>query len=339
MKSVFITGCTGQIGSYLAEEMLDKGYIVYGLVRSTSNNQHDRMANIEKHPNFHIIHGDLTDFSSLSKLLMDKKPDYVVNLAAQSSISISFTEPLYTWDVTCKGFLNLLEAIRLFSPKSKLFQASSSEVFGDGYKIDYDPMLFIRYYQDEDSPFSPNNVYAIAKCSAHEMARFYRKSYGLDISIGIIYPNDSPRRHESFFTRKVTKYVGGLFKKYYNPSIQKLWISHDEPKLKLGNLNCYRDFSDTRDVAVAIRLILEHDKADDFIISSGTNHKIEDFVKEAFASVNLDYKDHIEIDMDLYRDRTTKSIIGDNRKICRELGYSPKYDFSSIVMEMVSCDS
>lgn len=341
-QKVLITGITGQIGSYLAErydcfEHIDinkrgRPYQTFGLVRGSSVNNKERLKDSFCYRNLTFLQGDLTDFASLSKILKELQPNIIVNLAAQSSVFTSYQEPIYTWDVTARGFLNLLESVRIFSPESKLFQASSSEVFGDNSFKYYNDNLMISHYQTEQTAIKPLNPYAVAKAAAHQLAQIYREKYGLKIYLGIIYPNDSPRRHESFFTRKVTKYVGKLHKQ--GGTLKLLW----DTKLKLGNLNSFRDFGHSSDVANAIQLILEGDTPQDYIIATGINYKVEDFVCEAFKQVDLNYKDYIEIDQDLYRKESDKNIQADNTKLVQYLGWEPKYDFHSLVKEMVQHD-
>ena len=314
-KTALITGINGQDGSYLAELLLKKGYDVWGILKrnSVSENQTARIPdNIYKKLN--LVYGDLLDMSSLINVLQKCKPDEVYNLAAQSHVRISFDQPLYTSQVTGLGTLNLLEAIRLTNTKIKVYQASSSEMFGNN--IDEDG------YQRETTPMDPVSPYGCAKVFSYNICRNYRNSYNMFISNGILFNHESPRRGTNFVTNKVAKEAVKI----------KLGLSNE---LKLGNLYASRDWGHAKDYVYAMWLILQHDKSDDFVCSTGISHSVKDLVEYVFSSLELDWEKYVKQDKKYLRPEELEHLKGDCTKIKSQLGWSPEYDFRSMMDEMI----
>ena len=314
-KTALITGINGQDGSYLAELLLKKGYDVWGILKrnSVSENQTARIPdNIYKKLN--LVYGDLLDMSSLINVLQKCKPDEVYNLAAQSHVRISFDQPLYTSQVTGLGTLNLLEAIRLTNTKIRVYQASSSEMFGNN--IDEDG------YQRETTPMDPVSPYGCAKVFSYNICRNYRNSYKMFISNGILFNHESPRRGTNFVTNKVAKEAVKI----------KLGLSNE---LKLGNLYASRDWGHAKDYVYAMWLILQHDKSDDFVCSTGISHSVKDLVEYVFSSLELDWEKYVKQDKKYLRPEELEHLKGDCTKIKSQLGWSPEYDFRSMMDEMI----
>tara|TARA_R100000900_G_scaffold25790_1_gene20323 strand:- start:1154 stop:2131 length:978 start_codon:yes stop_codon:yes gene_type:complete len=314
-KTALITGINGQDGSYLAELLLKKGYDVWGILKrnSVSENQTARIPdNIYKKLN--LVYGDLLDMSSLINVLQKCKPDEVYNLAAQSHVRISFDQPLYTSQVTGLGTLNLLEAIRLTNTKIRVYQASSSEMFGNN--IDEDG------YQRETTPMDPVSPYGCAKVFSYNICRNYRNSYKMFISNGILFNHESPRRGTNFVTNKVAKEAVKI----------KLGLSNE---LKLGNLYASRDWGHAKDYVYAMWLILQHDKSDDFVCSTGISHSVKDLVEYVFSSLELDWEKYVKQDKKYLRPEELEHLKGDCTKIKAQLGWSPEYDFRSMMDEMI----
>ena len=315
MKKALITGINGQDGSYLAELLLDKGYEVWGILKrnSVSENQTARIPdNVFKRLN--LVYGDLLDMSSLLQVLQKSNPDEVYNLAAQSHVRISFDQPVYTSQVTGLGTLNLLEAIRLTNQNIKVYQASSSEMFGNN--VDSDG------YQRETTPMNPVSPYGCAKVFSYNICRNYRNSYGMFISNGILFNHESPRRGTNFVTNKVAKEAVKI----------KLGLSNE---LKLGNLNASRDWGHAKDYVEAMWLILQHNKSDDFVCSTGVSHTVKDLVEYVFQSLELDWKDYVVQDKKYLRPEELEHLKGDCSKIKTELGWSHNYNFQSMMDEMI----
>lgn len=315
-KVALITGINGQDGSYLAELLLSKGYIVYGTVKrnSVSETQSLRIEHLRNNPNLVLEYADMNDMSSLTRLIYKIKPQEVYNLAAQSHVRISFDQPIYTSQVTGLGTLNLLEAIRCVNHDCKIYQASSSEMFGNN--IDEDG------FQRETTPMNPVSPYGCAKVYAYNICRNYRNSYGMKIWNGILFNHESPRRGSNFVTGKVAKAVARI----------KLGL---DKKLVLGNLDATRDWGHAKDYVEAMWLMLQSDKPDDYVCATGISHSVEDLCKDAFGFVDLNYKDYIEIDSKFFRPEELKDLKGDSSKIRKELGWKPKYNFESLISEMV----
>jgi len=319
MKKALITGITGQDGSYLAELLLAKGYEVYGIIRRSSSFNTGRIDHLYQdphdNPKLKLIYGDLLDSSVLSKILRTIKPDEVYNLAAQSHVRVSFDIPEYTADSVALGTLRLLEAIRHENLKTKFYQASSSEMFGKALTVP----------QNEDTPFNPRSPYACAKVFAHHIAKTYRESYNMFICSGILFNHESPRRGETFVTKKVTKAVARIkFGK--------------QQHLYLGNLEAKRDWGYAPEYVEAMWRMLQHPEADDYVIATGETHSVQEFVEEAFASVGLNWKDHVKIDPKYFRPAEVDLLLGDYSKAKKKLGWEPKTTFKQLVKIMVEAD-
>lgn len=328
MKKAFITGITGQDGSYLAELLLSKDYKVYGLVRRTSTNNKQRIEHLLS--KITLVEGDLLDCSSLYTHLADIQPDEIYNLAAQSHVGTSFTVPQFTFSSIADGTLNLLEAFRSTCPGSKFYQASSSEMFGETMGtikrlIGEDGTYREVWAQDEKTRMLPQSPYGVAKLAAHHLCRVYRQM-GLFICSGLLFNHESPRRGLNFVTRKITNYIGLL-------ENQKTNI-----KLKLGNLNANRDWGHAKDYVRAMWMMLQHNKADDYVVSTGETHSVKELCDIAFSIVNKNYENCVEIDKDLYRPAEVHYLLGDSSKIRNTLGWTPEYSFKSLIEDMVESD-
>lgn len=315
MKKIFLTGVTGQDGSYLAEQALFNGEEVHAIVRRSSSFNTARIDHLWNHPNFFKYYGDLTDVCSLSAILSKVQPDEIYNLGAQSHVRVSFDCPNYTVDTIVSGTLNLLEAYRHLCPKARFYQASSSEMFGG---IDCPEKGY-----NEESPFNPQSPYACAKVCAHHLAKNYRKSYGLHISCGILFNHESPMRGETFVTRKISKAVARIKK-----GLQK--------SVSLGNLDAKRDWGFAPEFVDAMRLMLKQEKPADYVIATGETHSVQEFVVEAFRCVAIeDWNRYVVIDSRLFRPAEVNLLLGDPRKAQVRLGWTPKTKFKDLVRSMV----
>ena len=327
MKKAIIYGVTGQDGSYLSDLLLSKEYTVYGVTRRTSFNNTLRISHLLNKKEFHLVQGDVTDISSIYGLLNEVQPDEVYNLAAQSHVGTSFNQPLLTWNVTGQGCINILEVIRQMVNRPRFYQASSSEMFGDQYNLDNNR----EKYQDERTTFNPQSPYAIAKLAAHSAVSLYRRSYGLFACGGILFNHESERRGERFVTRKISRYVADLY-----------WATQTGrsiPRLKLGNLSAQRDWGHAEDYVEAMWMMLQHDYADDFVISTGNTYSVEDYLKQAFKCINIvEYMDYVEIDESLMRPSEVPYLRGISKKAERRLGWKPKTGFENLVSRMVQYD-
>ena len=312
-KTALITGITGQVGSYLAELLLSKNYTVHGLVRHSANPNYHRINHIL--PQIGLVQGDLTDHTSLVRILETVQPNEIYNLAAQSFVGLSWQQPILTSDITGMGVLNLLEAVRQVNPKIKMYQASSSEMFG---KVLETP-------QTEVTPFYPRSPYGVAKVFAHHMAVNYRESFDIPVSCGIMFNTESPRRGEEFVTRKITKAVARI----------KLGL---QDSLALGNLKAQRDWSYTGDSVQAMWLMLQNNTPKDYVISTGETHSVEKFVKLAFEYVGLNFENYVTIDPKFFRPAEVDLLIGDYSLIKKELGWTPKVKLPELVSIMVEND-
>lgn len=313
-KVALITGINGQDGSYLAEFLLENDYEVHGIIRRNSipESQTKRVDHIF---NDLVLHyGDMTDMMSLINIIRESKPDEIYNLAAQSHVKISFEEPIYTTQVVAVGTLNLLEAIRIVNPKIRMYQASSSEMFGNS--VDDDG------FQRETTPMHPASPYGCAKLFAYNLTRNYRKSYGMFVSNGILFNHESPRRGSNFVTNKVCKEVIKI----------KFGLSR---QLALGNLEATRDWGHAKDYVEAMWLMLQHDNPDDFVCSTGVSNSIRRLAEYAFGLVELDYRDYVVIDEKYYRPEDIQNLKGDSTKIRETLKWKPKYTFETMVEEML----
>lgn len=310
-----ITGVTGQTGSYIADHLLELGYQVVGVTRRRSGGGDWRIVHLLNKPNFILECGDVLDSGSLCRLMAKYKPDEVYNMAAQSYVGLSWHEPYHTGMVTGLGVTNVLEAIRLHSPKTKFLQASSSEMFGNVQEVP----------QTEKTPHYPRSPYGIAKVYAYWMTVNYRESHGMFCCNAIGFNHESPRRGLEFVTRKVTNGVATI--KHNNGGV-----------LKLGNLDVSRDWSHAADFARGYHLALQRDVPDDYIFASGDEWKLQDFLAMAFARVGLNWKSYVEQDPSLIRPAEVHRLLGNPAKARELLGWKPKYSFTDLVNEMVDAD-
>ena len=328
MKKALITGITGQDGSYLAEFLLSKGYKVYGMYRRTSVDVFERIGEIKDKIN--LVQGDVTDVSSMTRILKEIKPDEIYNLAAQSFVPASWTQPISTGDITAIGVTRLLESIRLANPKIRFYQASSSEMFGKAQETP----------QTENTPFYPRSPYGVAKVYAYWITKNYRESYGLHASNGIMFNHESIRRGKQFVTRKITH------------SAAKIKLGLQE-YFELGNLDAKRDWGFAGDYVEAMWLMLQQGKPDDYVISTGEAHSVKEFTDEAFKVAGMeikwegsglnevgkvDGKAVVKVNPKFYRPAEVESLLGDSAKAKRSLGWTPKTSFKQLVKMMVDSD-
>jgi GDPmannose 4,6-dehydratase len=319
MKTALITGITGQDGSYLTELLLKKDYTVYGIIRRSSSFNTERIDHIyqdphDPHPKLRLVYGDLNDASSLNRIIRTIQPDEIYHLGAQSHVRVSFDIPEYTGEITGLGAVRLLEAIRESGVKTRFYNASSSEMFGNAPAP-----------QSESTPFQPRSPYAAAKVYAHWMTVNYRDGYNLFACNGILFNHESPRRGETFVSRKITK------------AAARIKID-GQGKLFLGNLTARRDWGYAGDYVEAIWLMLQQDKPDDYVIATGETHTVGDLLDEAFGYLNLDWKEYVEIDPRYYRPTEVDLLQGDASKAKRELRWEPKVRFKELVRMMVDAD-
>jgi GDPmannose 4,6-dehydratase len=314
MKSALITGITGQDGSYLAEWLLEQGYRVYGLVRRSSTVNFERIWHIQDR--IELLSGDLTDQSSLLGALEEANPDEVYNLAAQSFVQTSWTQPVLTGDVTGLGVTRVLDAIRAFKPNIRFYQASSSEMFG---KVQAVP-------QREDTPFYPRSPYGVAKVYGHWATVNYRESYGMFAVSGILFNHESPRRGLEFVTRKVTDAAARI----------KLGVQNE---LRLGNLDAQRDWGFAGDYVRAMWLMLQQNAPDDYVIATGETHSVRDLVETAFGYLDLDWREYVLQDPRFVRPAEVDLLIGDASKARRTLEWEAKVSFVELVRMMVDADT
>jgi len=319
MKKVLITGITGQDGSYLAELLLKKDYRVWGLVRRSSSFHTGRIEHLYKDPHekpkLRLIYGDLTDGGSLSNIISDVKPDEVYNLGAQSHVRVSFDTPIYTVNTDALGTLRLLEAIRSSSKPPKFYQASSSEMYG---KVAEMP-------QTEKTPFYPRSPYGCAKAYSFWQTVNYREAYGLFACNGILFNHESPRRGETFVTRKITRAATRI----------KLGL---QEKLYLGNLDAKRDWGFAGDFVEAMWLVLQQDKPDDYVIATGEMHSVREFLDEVFGYLDLDWQKYVEIDPRYFRPTEVDILLGDSSKARKVLNWQPKVTFKALAKMMTDAD-
>lgn len=320
VKKALITGITGQDGSYLAELLLEKGYEVHGIIRRASTFNTGRLDSIytdthDSKARLFLHYGDLSDASRLSQLLSRIRPDELYNLAAQSHVRVSFDSPEYTTDITATGAVRLLEAMRETGVKPRFYQASSSEMFG---QVRETP-------QRETTPFHPRSPYGCAKVYAYWITVNYREAYGLHASNGILFNHESPRRGETFVTRKITRAVAHI-------------AAGLQDKLYLGNLDAKRDWGYAREYVEAMWLMLQQEQPDDYVIATGETHSIREFLDLAFECVKLDWKKFVEIDPRYYRPSEVDVLIGDYSKARKKLGWEPKTKFAGLVKLMVEAD-
>jgi GDPmannose 4,6-dehydratase len=312
-KRALITGITGQDGSYLAEFLLDQGYEVHGLVRRTSTVNFSRIDHIQDR--IHLISGDMLDQTSLQLALQQCQPQEVYNLAAQSFVQTSWTQPVFTGDVTALGVTRLLDAIRHIDSAIRFYQASSSEMFGKVREVP----------QRETTPFYPRSPYGVAKVYGHWITINYRESYDMHATSGILFNHESERRGIEFVTRKVT----------YNVAKIKLGLATE---LRLGNLDARRDWGFAGDYVRAMWMMLQQDKPDDYVIATGETHSVEELVSVAFDYVGLDWQDYVMQDPQFMRPAEVDFLVGDASKARRVLGWEPKVTFAELIRMMVDAD-
>ncbi len=312
-KKALITGITGQDGSYLAELLLEKGYLVHGLVRRSSSFNTWRIDHIRDRLDLH--YGDLVDQNSLLRALQLVEPDEVYNLAAQSHVKVSFEMPEYTTDVTAMGVLRILDAVRDLGLRTRVYQAGSSEMFG----------LIHENPQTERTSFHPRSPYGVSKAFGHWMAVNYRESYGLHVSNGILFNHESPRRGENFVTRKITMGLAAIRK-------------GKAKELRLGNLDAQRDWGYAKDYVEAMWLMLQQEQPDDYVIATGETHSVREFLEEAFSYAGLGWKEFVKVDPKYFRPAEVDLLLGDASKARKALGWQPRVTFKALVRLMVDAD-
>ncbi len=321
MKKALITGITGQDGSYLAELLLSKGYEVHGIIRRASSFNTERIDHLYQDPHVHgtrlfLHYGDVTDSSQLASLLYDVQPAEIYHLAAQSHVRVSFDTPEYTGDVTGLGTVRLLEAMRKVGLKgARFYQASSSEMYGKVLEVP----------QTETTPFYPRSPYGCAKAYAYHLTVNYRESYGMHCSNGILFNHESPRRGETFVTRKITRAATRI----------KLGL---QDRLFLGNLEARRDWGYAPDYVRGMWMMLQADQSDDYVLATNETHSVREFVEETFGLLDLDWKEYVDHDQRYERPAEVDLLIGDYAKAKRQLGWEPEVTFKELVRIMVESD-
>jgi len=320
LKKALITGITGQDGSYLAELLVHKGYEVHGIIRRASTFNTRRIDHIYRDPhnsakvNMHLHYGDIAVGETLDQLVENIKPDEIYNLAAQSHVRVSFDMPEYTGDVTGLGTTRILEAVRKNSDHTRFYQASTSEMFGG-----------LNSPQNEKTPFIPKSPYAAAKLYAYWITRNYREAYGIYACNGILFNHESPRRGETFVTRKITRAVASI-------------IAGKQKHLYLGNLDAKRDWGYAPEYIEAMWLMMHHKEAEDFVIGTGEAHTVKEFLEAAFGYVNLDYNDYVRIDPRYFRPTEVDLLLSDPSKAKKDLKWTPKVRFADLVHIMMDAD-
>jgi GDPmannose 4,6-dehydratase len=312
-RKAFITGITGQDGSYLAEILLEKDYEVFGMVRRSSSFNTARIDHI--FGDIELVFGDLSDGSVLNQLMRTIRPDEVYNLGAQSHVRVSFDIPEYTADTDAMGTLRLLDAIREEGVQARFYQASSSEMFGKAREIP----------QTEETPFHPRSPYGVSKVFSYWITRNYREAYGMFAVNGILFNHESPRRGPTFVTRKITRAVGAI-------------LRGEQSELRLGNLEAKRDWGYAKDYMDGAWQMLQADEPDDFVLATGETHSVEEFLDEAFGHAGLDWHDYVQIDERYFRPAEVDVLIGDYSKAKEKLGWEPNVRFKELVRMMVDAD-
>jgi GDPmannose 4,6-dehydratase len=312
-RKAFITGITGQDGSYLAETLLEKGYEVFGMVRRSSSFNTARIDHI--FGDIELVFGDLSDGSVLNQLMRTIRPDEVYNLGAQSHVRVSFDIPEYTADTDAMGTLRLLDAIREEGVQARFYQASSSEMFGKAREVP----------QTEETPFHPRSPYGVSKVFSYWITRNYREAYGMFAVNGILFNHESPRRGPTFVTRKITRAVGAI-------------LRGEQSELRLGNLEAKRDWGYAKEYMEGAWQMLQVDEPDDFVLATGETHSVAEFLAEAFGHANLDWRDYVQIDDRYYRPAEVDVLMGDYSKAKEKLGWEPKVRFTELVHMMVDAD-
>ena len=317
MKKALITGINGQDGSYLAELLIDKGYEVHGILKrnSVAENQTARLDGVFK--KLHLYYGDMTDLSSLISILQKVQPDEVYNLAAQSHVRVSFDVPIYTVQADAIGVLNIIEACKLISPTARIYQASSSEMFGNSVDADG--------FQRENTPMRPVSPYGCAKVFGYNISKNYRHSYDMHISNGILFNHESPRRGSNFVTSKIVKGAIAI-------------ACGEQHELRLGNLEATRDWGHAKDYVEAMWLMLQQDKPDDYVCATGISHSVRDCCKYVFNKIGLDYEKYVVMDKKYLRPQELTDLKGDSSKIHEQLGWVPRYTFEMLMDDMLISD-
>ena len=322
MKTAIITGITGQDGSYLSELLLEKEYNVIACHRRSSTNNLNRINHLLSNPRYKLTEFDLTDPSGVTQTVNKYQADEFYNLAAQSHVGTSFKQPSTTFEINTIGVTNILEAIRHHSPHTKLYQASTSEMFGRNYSSEKDG----KKYQNENTEMLPQSPYGVAKLASHNMVEIYRSAYSLFGCCGILFNHESSRRGENFVTRKITKYIGRLAR------------GEAKEPLKLGNLDAHRDWGHAKDYVRAMWMMLQREHPQDFVIATGETHSVKEFLDLAFKSVQLNADDHVEIDPDLFRPAEVDYLCGDSTLAKKKLGWEPEMSFRDLIDDMVKND-
>lgn len=349
MKTAIIFGITGQDGSHLADLLLDKGYSVIGVKRRSSTDNTSRLTHINS-DRFKLVEGDITDSYSIINLLKaNEHVDEVYNLAAQSHVGTSFKQPALTWDITGKGCINILQAIiDLNLYHMRFYQASSSEMFGSSYTIGANG----NKYQDENTKFLPQSPYAISKCAAHYAVRLFREAYNLHASAGILFNHEGPRRGDNFVTKKITKWIAGLYLwmkdnklEYHMLNTNNAdYITYNDnikfPKIRLGNLDAYRDWGYAGDYVEAMWLMLQQEQPDDYVICTGKTYTIKAFLDSSFAYIGIrdNWSNFVVIDPEFYRPAEVDYLRGNNAKAINKLGWKPKYELDMLISLMIDSD-
>ena len=313
MKTALITGITGQDGSYMAELLLEKGYKVWGMHRRTSTINFDRISHLADKIN--LVQGDLLDQNSIHNLIEEAQPDEIFNLAAQSFVPTSWSQPLLTGEITGLGVTRMLEAIRTVNPKIRFYQASTSETFGKVREVP----------QRETTPFYPRSPYGVSKVYGHWITINYRESYKLFACSGILFNHESPRRGLEFVTRKVTNAAARI----------KLGLANE---LRMGNLDAKRDWGYAKDYVEAMWLMLQQDDPDDYVVATGETHSVRDLVEAAFSHLGLDWEKYVKVDQQFVRPAEVDLLVGDSSKARKKLGWQPKVTFRELVKIMVEAD-
>lgn len=349
MKTAIIFGITGQDGSHLADLLLDKDYTVIGVNRRSSTENTQRIQHILNNERFKLVEGDITDpYSVFNVLKSNVEVDEIYNLAAQSHVGTSFKQPALTWDITGKGCINILQTIiDLNMLHTRFYQASSSEMFGSSYTVGECG----EKYQDENTKFLPQSPYAISKCAAHYAVRLFREAYGLHASAGILFNHEGPRRGDNFVTKKITNWIAKFKLWIQDNNLNICDIATDEnniygrvptqniPKLRLGNLDAYRDWGYAGDYVEAMWLMLQQDSPDDYVICTGKTYTIRDFLTKAFNYIGVDnWQKYIVIDQEFYRPAEVDYLRGSNKKAIKQLGWIPKYNLDMLISLMIDCE-
>jgi GDPmannose 4,6-dehydratase len=345
MKQAIIFGITGQDGSHLADLLLSKDYQVIGVTRRCSTENTQRIKHIKNNNRLKLVEGDITDISSIMGILSSyENVDEVYNLAAQSHVGTSFKQPGLTWDITGKGCMNILQAIVDLGIRTRFYQASSSEMFGSSYDIDKDG----NKYQNEDTKFLPNSPYAICKCAAHQSVRLYREAYNLHASCGILFNHEGPRRGDNFVTKKIINWILDFkeWLEYFNMKKEYLCFTEEKiigindlefPKLRLGNLEAFRDWGYAGDYVEAMWLMLQQQYPDDYVICTGETHTVAEFLDIAFSTVNLpEWRNYVYIDPEFYRPSEVDYLRGDCLKAKEKLGWQPKHKLEDLIKLMLN---